>query len=102
MQRSTSLLEVYNDVFRLELGMNLQARVDPLKIELTGKRLSERRGGRPRTFSPLQRQFLDNYLQLLLRIRTRRLDSLGSKKKNKLKHKSVSLAITSNHKKILP
>ena len=48
--------------------MDPPVRVTPLKIELIDETIQERRGGRPRTFVPLRRQFLDEHLKLLLKI----------------------------------
>ena len=56
------------DVFRLELGLDPPAKVTPLEIELIDESLPERRTGRPRSFAPLQRQFLEEHIKLLLRI----------------------------------
>ena len=63
-----ALIAQYNDVFRLELGMDPPARVQPLDIELIDESLPERRGGRPRSFAPLQRQFVEAHIKLLLKI----------------------------------
>ena len=43
-----SLVHEFDDVFRLELGLDPPARVQPLEIELIDETLPERRGGRPR------------------------------------------------------
>ena len=66
--RAHALIEEYNDVFRHELRMDPPAKVPPLSIELIDESLPERRGGRPRSFAPLQRKFLNEHIQLLLRI----------------------------------
>jgi hypothetical protein len=63
-----ALITQYVDVFRLELGMDPPARVQPLDIELIDESLPERRGGRPRSFAPLQRQFVEEHINLLLKI----------------------------------
>ena len=63
-----ALIDDFNDVFRLELGLDPPAKVKPLEIELINESLPERRGGRPRSFAPLQRQFLEDHIRLLLRI----------------------------------
>ena len=62
------LINNFSDVFRLELGLDPPAKVTPLNIELIDESLPERRGGRPRSFAPLQRQFLDEHIKLLLKI----------------------------------
>ena len=67
-ERAHALIEDYHDVFRLELGMDPPAKVTPLRIELIDKSIPERRWGRLRTFAPLQRQFLDEHMKLLLKI----------------------------------
>ena len=48
--------------------MDPPARVLPLDIELIDKSLPERRGDRPRSFAPLQRQFVEAHIKLLLKI----------------------------------
>jgi len=63
-----ALIDDFVDVFRLELGLDPPAKVRPLEIELIDASLPERRGGRPRSFAPLQRQFLDEHIKLLLKI----------------------------------
>ena len=63
-----ALIDDFVDVFRLELGLDPPAKVRPLEIELIDASLPERRGGRPRSFAPLQRQFLDEHIRLLLKI----------------------------------
>ena len=62
------LLKNYRGVFRIELGMDPPDRVLPLKIEPIDGLSPERRGGCPRIFALLQRQFIDEHLQSLLRI----------------------------------
>ena len=52
----------------MQLGMDPPARVQPLDIELIDESLPERRGGRPRSFAPLQRQFVEAHIKLLLKI----------------------------------
>ena len=55
-----ALIDEFSDVFRLKLGLDPPAKVTPLNIELIDESLPERRGGRPRSFAPLQRKFLNS------------------------------------------
>jgi hypothetical protein len=62
------LVQDFRDVFRLELGRDPPANVEPLKIELIDEDLDERKLPRARRFPPLQQDFLNKHLELLQRI----------------------------------
>ena len=63
-----NLVQDFRDVFRLELGRDPPANVEPLKIELIDEDLNERKLPRARRFPPLQQDFLNKHLELLQRI----------------------------------
>ena len=62
------LIQEFRDVFRLELGRDPPANVEPLQIELIDHNLEERRLPRARRFAPLQQDFLNKHLNLLQEI----------------------------------
>ena len=63
-----NLVQDFRDVFRLELGRDPPANVEPLKIELIDEDLAELKLPRARRFAPLQQDFLNKHLELLPRI----------------------------------
>ena len=63
-----ALVTELRDVFRLELGRDPPANVEPLRIELIDEGLEERRLPRARRFASLQQDFLNKHLDLLQRI----------------------------------
>jgi transposase InsO family protein len=64
----TQLITDFRDVFRIELGRDPPADVEPLRIELIDEGLEERRLPRARRFAPLQQDFLNKHLDLLQKI----------------------------------
>ena len=56
------LVQDFRDVFRLELGRDPPANVEPLKIELIDEDLDERKLTRARRFPPLEQDFLNKHL----------------------------------------
>ena len=67
--RKLNLLVVENgeEVFRLELGHDEPARVPPMKIEIQNEQLLHWRP-RVRKFAPLQRDFIEAHVKMLLEL----------------------------------
>ena len=65
MSKLTEIVFKYRDVFRTELGQDEPAKVEPMLIEIVDNEVMSKMQ-RARRFSPLQMDFIDDHVKLLL------------------------------------
>ena len=67
MKRLQMQVNKFKDIFRVELGRDPPARVPPMVIELIDETTVDAHRVPARTFAPLQQQFLQEHMEILLR-----------------------------------